>query len=64
MYLPKLCGHQLDQAIGSTIPPHSFLRDGIKNADAAKEKIKKQFGICQPEDVARGFVHLIKDCGI
>ena len=31
----------------------NLCRDGIADAEKAKEKIKKKFGICKPDDVAK-----------
>ena len=33
--------------------PSDLCRDGIPDAEKAKEKIKKKFGICTPDDVAK-----------
>jgi len=41
----------------------NLIREGIPDAEKAKEKIKKKFGICKPDDVAKAFLHLIRDCG-
>jgi len=41
----------------------NLIREGIPDAEKAKEKIKKKFGICQPDDVAKAFLHIIRDCG-
>jgi len=40
----------------------NLIREGIADAEKAKEKIKKKFGICKPDDVAKAFLHLIQDC--
>ena len=33
--------------------PADLCREGIPDAEKAKEKIKKKFGICTPDDVAK-----------
>ena len=33
--------------------PSDLCREGIPDAEKAKEKIKKKFGICKPDDVAK-----------
>ena len=41
----------------------SFCREGIPDAEKAKEKIKKKFGICKPDDVAKVY-HVIYFDGV
>jgi len=40
----------------------NIIREGIDNADEAREKIKREFGLMKPEFVADGFYSLITEC--
>ena len=47
--------NQSDHGTGIVFCLHlsNLCRDGIPDAEKAKEKIKKKFGICTPDDVAK-----------
>ena len=51
MEICSLYHAKFDQLISSLAS--DLCREGIEDAEKAKEKIKKKFGICKPDDVAK-----------